>query len=192
MKNLLVLILGLFALTTFAKQGVPSDFRVGRNLTVNGFIFTPFHEAGWQSVTDGQYTSGSPLAIEQGDTTALTNNAATSVTLQKPSFNPTLFATNKVYGLTGDVLQVQVNFNAVSDSAVGANAYLYVTSGSSYLQRVKLEDLNTTRKLYSYTFTIIYTSAMATAGVDFKLWSILGDTDVDGVSYNIVRTYQGR
>lgn len=77
---------------------------------------------GWASYADGQYTSGSPLVISQGNTAQITNNAASVIDSQLPTGVTTFYdsATGELVPDTvGDMYMFRIDFKAYSSSQTG-------------------------------------------------------------------------
>lgn len=156
------------------------------------------NRTGWAQYSDNVYTVGSPLTINQGVSTKLTNNAATSITTQLPE-GVTGFWSNSTNKITpendGDFYQVNVRFTGESSVADGVFD-VYVDIGAPMNEIVR--ETRTFRKGagnpqdFNFTFQLFSASTFVANGGEIYVESISGDTDVYDIQIIINRVHEAK
>lgn len=119
----------LYVYTGYQWQAVPKDAQ-----DISSIVEAYQDSAtGWAQYSDGQYTSGSPLNVVQGDTVTLTNNAASTITSQLP-LGVTSWWNNSTNKFTpsnvGDAYEVRIDFKASTNNVSGYGSILLDIGGS--------------------------------------------------------------
>lgn len=153
---------------------------------------------GWAIYNDSQYTQASPLVINEGVTTKITINGATSIKNQLPNdvsdwWNST---TNKITpSLAGDSYIVNLRFTATSSSNTGLadvevdiGGTLNVIDGST----VSLRKGTGNTQRVSLKFDLYAASTFISNGGEIKLRSIDGNTSIYNISVKITRVHKSK
>lgn len=175
-------------LTTNVNTYLPAE---GGTLQSNG-------ATGWAQYSSSTYTSGSPLVITAGNTTALANNGSTSITTQLPigvtSFLNT--STGKILAQNdGDFYNIEVRFKAKSSSPNGRIKVGINIGGAQGVIREKRETLSDgvgVEQLIAIPMMVYSGSTFVANGGAIEVTSLVGDTTIYDVVFVIDRTHKAR
>ena len=211
MKKLFTLIFALFTLATFAQQGVPGNFRVGRDLYVGDDLTVRGSYdigQGWALYADSSSVYGSRQVIAEGDTATVNNNAlGVNVTTQIPVGVDSLYSslvtdtlgvgTGVIEGITnGDVYQVRVDFTASSDATNGAGkGILYLDVNGTAIAHIPVLFVasdTTTNLQYSFSLPANVDASWVSNGAAVRFYSIAGNTKLYAQRFRIFRIHRAQ
>ena len=148
-----------------------------------------YDKHGWASYADGQYTSGSPQAITEGNTAAIGNNAATSVTTYKPTNVSTLYSSGKIRpAAVGDAYIVDVHFTVACSANDGAFDII-IDNGHEIRRTVGMRRQAATQVHISQTFLLLGDADGVADGVGVSVEALNGNLTIWGAEYVISRIY---
>lgn len=153
-------------------------------------------DTGWASYSDTNYSSISPLIINENDTSVLENNAGSSITSYLPdgifSFYDSIL--NKIIlENVGDSYVMRVDFKA-SSSALNGLAYIKLNIKGT--QNVILQKFITFPKGsdlihdFSFTFNFYSLHDLVSNGGEIKIESVSGNTSIHDVIFLITRVHK--
>jgi len=164
---------------------------------INNNLIDIYNKTGWAQYSDTVYTVGSPFVINSGVTSILPNNAGSNITTYLPS-NVSAFydqATTKItpqnigdyYGINIRFKAKNTNVNGVFDIGLDIGGSLGVIFKETFLFAKGAgveQDFNILISGYSLT------TFVANGGIP-KITSIVGDTSIYTITYQISRTHKG-
>lgn len=153
---------------------------------------------GWAQYSDNVYTVGSPLVINSGTTTALTNNGATSITTQMPT-GVTAFVNTANGKITpqndGDFYLVDIRFKAKSSSVNGVIDVGIDIGGAMGVIRehtVVLRKGIGVEQRVSLSFPVYSGATFVANGGQVKVTSVEGDTSIYDITFVVDRTHKAK
>lgn len=171
------------------------DFTTRPTYNSVDLITMPDIGTGWAIYTDTAHTSGSPLVVNSGVTSTITNNSATVINSNLPAGVTSWYdsGTSKIMpSLVGDSYTLNIRFTAVSSSNTGlADVILDVTGlGVIDAQTISLRKGAGSSQRINVVFDVYSLITFVTNGGIVKLNSLDGNTSVYDITYKITRVHK--
>lgn len=171
------------------------DFTTRPTFNSVDLITMPDIGTGWAVYTDTAHTSGSPLVINSGVTSTITNNGATVINSNIPDGVTSWYdsGTSKIMpSLVGDSYSLNIRFTAVSSSNTGlADVLLDVTGlGVIDAQTISLRKGAGSSQRINVVFDVYSLITFVTNGGIIKLNSLDGNTSIYDITYKITRVHK--
>lgn len=156
------------------------------------------NQTGWAQYSDNVYTVGSPLVINSGVTTALTNNGATSIITQLPT-GVTGWVNTSTGKITpqndGDFYDVEIRFKAKSSSPSGRIKVDLNIGGAMGIireQRVEVADGVGIEQFIAVPMMVFSGSTFVANGGTVSITSLVGNTSIYDITYVVNRTHKAK
>lgn len=161
------------------------------NVEVTGEPRANVSSLGWAQYLDTQYTENSPFVVNEGVTSTLPNNAASSITQYLPEGVDGYYDGSVIRSVKeGETFAVSIRFKVKSSSPNGAVA-VYLDIGGAVGNIVedsrRLARGTGVENSFAIDFTTYALDTFLANGATVKFESITGNSSVYDINYVIVR-----
>lgn len=152
---------------------------------------------GWAIYSDTEYTEGSPLVINSGQTVQLTNNAGTVIDSQLPNGVTSFYnnVSDRVLGInSGDAYSVRISFKAKTNNNNGYAEIDFNIGASTGETVILTRDVNFPRgsgveRAFTSTNLVYSFPTYVENGCAFEFRGITGNTSIYDISFMIARLH---
>lgn len=167
--------------------------------TTAGVLAEIGNATGWAQYSGSNYTSGSPLVINSGNTSVLANNGVTSTINTQLPTGVTAFVNTSNGKITpqndGDFYVVDIRFKATSSAVDGVIDIGIDIGGAMGVIRehtVSLRKGIGVEQRVALSFPVFSGSTFVANGGEVKVTSIAGNTSVYDVTFVVSRTHKAK
>ncbi len=155
------------------------------------------NQTGWAQYSDNVYTVGSPLVINSGVTTVLTNNRATAITTELPTgIIEFVNAASKITPQnSGDFYNIEVRFKAKSSSPSGRIKVALDIGGAMGIireQRVEIADGVGIEQLIAIPMMLFSGATFVANGGSVTVTSLVGNTSIYDITFVVSRVHKAK